>query len=1119
MPARPRIGVVALSAALLAAVIPGSARAVSPTAPGPAVAHQTPVKKAGGSQTITLVTGDKLKISADAPQSFTVLPSSGRQNTRFLSRTVKDHLQVVPADAAELLQKGLLDPRLFDVTQLLADGFGDAKTSRLRLIVSTGGAGVRGLTTTGSRELRAVKAEALTQDKKDAAALWRSLVTARGLTAGVRKVWLDGVAHTSLDVSVPQIGAPVAWAAGYTGNGVDVGLIDSGVDTTHPDLAGAVVESQNFLDTPPAPGTPPGPPFPPEDDNDRAGHGSHVASIIAGRGTASGGKYTGVAPKAKIYSAKVCNQFGVCPESAILAGMQWVAEKKIRVANMSLGQANWPGLDPLEQAVQDLTAQYGTLFVVASGNDGGPANSPSTAPDALSVGAVDKQDNIAPFSSGGSIQGELAAKPEVTAPGVNITAAQSSFVAGYDGNPYVMHSGTSMATPHVTGAVAILAQEHPDWTAAQLKASLVTSAKLNPAVPPNKQGGGRIDVGKAISQTVTAAPIALSFGEHPWPHDHDTPVSQAVTYSNSGTAPVTLALSVTSVYDWTGAPQPGLATLSADSVTVPAGGRASVTVTGNPAVETPAGFFSGTVTAASAGATINTPWVLFKDEEAYDFTLKNIDRTGKPTDRVRAELYGLNGSGVWGMNIDPDGTGTIRLPAGRYTLSVEQFSGGHTDDDIEMTEIVRPLVNLTKDTAAVADGRTARPLSVTVPQKGATQFLGHVHFTFATTSGTWLGQDLTGPNFDRLYTAQLGPDDKTVLTTVSALFAKKDASGGKTDSPYLYNLAWNLPGRYTTGFTRKVAAKDLATVHASFASEGDNTVGESSTSYRPIGQKDRGWATSADFHLPFHRTDYYNADGGGQWQSEHSYGDFLDGDQRYLAIRVADWTRYSAGKTYTASWNKAVYGPAFLPWKDDSGATRTGDQLYFGPDLVSDGLNRGSWAVGSAHTTVTRDGTVIQDDSSSSAELTIPPAAADYRVTISADRAAPAVLAKNVTATWTFRSGHTAGPVALGVAAIRISPPVDDHNVAHPGKNGGLAVPVTIGGQPGSAAGVCRSLTVQVSFDDGTTWTAAHVTGTGNRQVAQVRHPAGHGFVTIKATAASASGSTVEETILRAYQF
>jgi subtilisin family serine protease len=1127
MPVRPQLGGAALTAALIAALMPGTAHAapgggaqpVGATSSAPAAARTSAQPKSGTRNTITLITGDKLAISTDGAQSVTVLPSPGRENARFTSRTVKGHLQVIPLDAVEKVQKGLLDPRLFDVTQLIADGFGDDKTSRIPLIVSNDGSPVRGLAATGVRDLRAIKAQAITQDKKNAAANWKNLTTAKGLKAGVRRILLDGIAHTSLDASVPQIGAPAAWAAGYTGDGVDVGLIDSGVDTTHPDLKDVVVESKNFLDTPPGPDAPPGPPFPPEDDNDYAGHGSHVASIIAGRGAASAGKYTGVAPKAKIYSAKVCNQVGACPESAILAGMQWIAEKKLRVANMSLGRPNWPGLDPLEEAVQNLTAQYGTLFVIASGNDTGPASSPSSAPDALSVGAVDKKGNIAPFSSGGGIEQQLQVKPEVTAPGVAITAAQSSFAADYDGEPYVTHSGTSMATPHVTGAVAILAQQHPDWTAAQLKAALVTSAKQNPATTPSKQGAGLIDVGQAVTQTVTASPLSLSFGEHRWPHEDDKPVPQTVTYRNSGAAPVTLALSATAVYDWTGKPAATeLVSLSATSVTVPAGGEASVTVTGNPAVETPPGFFSGTVTAASAGATINTPWVLFKDEETHQFTLKNIDRYGKPTQRVVAQLYNLEDRGQFGLNIEADGTGTIRLPKGTYTLSVKQFTG--SGDDFEMTELVKPLVNSNKDTEVVADGRVAKPLAVTVPEKGATQIMGNVHFTFAMADGnTWLGEDLTGPNFDRLYAGQIGPDSKHIRTTVAAFFAKKSAGGGHTDSPYLYNLVWHMPGRYITGFEKKVTPRELAVVRSSFASEAENTVGESSTSHREIGQRSRGWSQSVDFHLPFSRTDYYNADGRTEWSTETSYGDFLDGDQRYLAIRGSDWTRYQAGRFYDQGWNKAVYSPAFVPW-NDSAATRTGDEIVFAPELISDASNRSSWSMGDEHTTVVRNGQVIQDDSSAGAYFSVPPAAADYRITIAADRAEPAVLAKNMTTTWTFRSGHVDGdkPLALPVSTIRFTPRVDENNTAQ-AAYGGIVVPISVEAQAGSQAGDCKSLTVQVSYNDGKTWTPAHLDTMGNRAVALLQNPDGHGYVSLKALATSKSGSTVEQTVLRAFKY
>jgi hypothetical protein len=105
------------------------------------------------------------------------------------------------------------------------------------------------------------------------------------------------------------------------------------------------------------------------------------------------------------------------------------------------------------------------------------------------------------------------------------------------------------------------------------------------------------------------------------------------------------------------------------------------------------------------------------------------------------------------------------------------------------------------------------------------------------------------------------------------------------------------------------------------------------------------------------------------------------------------------------------------------------------------------------------------------------------------------------------------------VAAIRFAPPLDDHNTARTAFFGAFLVPVTIQGQPGSKVGSGKSLSVEVSYDDGKTWKPASVHGTGNNWVALLQHPAGHGFVSLKAKAVSTSGSTVEQTILHSYKY
>ncbi|WP_220447187.1 S8 family serine peptidase [Nonomuraea deserti] len=243
-------------------------------------------------------------------------------------------LYVLPDEAMPLIAADRLDARLFNVTDLTAMGYRGTPP----VIVTYQGATPRSMT--GAEVVRAlpsVKGAAL-KVGADPRPFWTAL-TGPAERSGVGKVWLDGKAKVSLKESVPQVGAPQAWAGGLDGSGVTVAVLDTGVDDTHPDLKGRITESTSFV--------------PGEEVKDVNGHGTHVASTVAGGGAASDGANRGVAPGARLAVGKVLGDDGFGQESWIIAGMEWAATKA-KVVSMSLGSSVPDGgADPM--AVAGLT--------------------------------------------------------------------------------------------------------------------------------------------------------------------------------------------------------------------------------------------------------------------------------------------------------------------------------------------------------------------------------------------------------------------------------------------------------------------------------------------------------------------------------------------------------------------------------------------------------------------------------------------------------------------------------------------------------------------------------------------------------------------------------------------
>ncbi len=1022
-------------------------------------------------RTVTLVTGDRVSVGAGGRIAIAAGP--GRAGTTFLTRRVGTHVSVIPADAVPLLHAGRLDRRLFDVTTLLS--FGYDRRASLPLIVS----GTAPMTT-ATRALPAVNGYAMAEPRADAGTFWAAL------TRTTATVWLDGLRQPSLDVSVPQIGAPAAWQAGYTGAGQLVAVLDTGIDATHPDLSDAVVAERNFTEGA-------------EDGLDHVGHGTHVASIITGSGAASGGRYKGVAPDAHLLDGKVCTAGG-CAESWILAGMQWAMDQHAKVVNMSLGGPDTPDVDPVEQAVDSLSQRYGALFVVSAGNNGPDAQtvtSPGSADAALTVAAVDKSGQLASFSSRGPRTGDFAMKPDIAAPGVDITAARGRDASvGTPGNPYVTLSGTSMAAPHVTGAAAILAQEHPDWSGARLKAALMASAQPLPGIDVFGQGAGRVDVAREIHQSVVSTPVSVGFGMQSFPHTDDVPVTVPVSYHNDGTVPVTLTLTTPS----------NVFSVSPAAVTVPAGGDASVSVTADTRVASPDGFLGGNLTATAAGVTVATPLGVYKEPESYNLTIRHLDRAGAPTTRYDTLVENLDRLDIRDLSGGAD-TVTVRLPKGRYVVS----SILDPDPDTWI-ELARPELVLDHDQTLVVDARKAAPMSVTVPRASAKPLYAEVGFLTIQSPDLGYGSSLIVASFGQLYSGQLGPDRKVpqFVSKVDGGFADPGPAGDFVDSPHVYALTWFTQGRMVTGVTKHLHATDLAAVRQEFDSPlltGTASVG--SLGSIP-GRYDGGFSVTLPVRAPFTRTEYFTADSGLMWATTLSEPD-------YVAQLNGLTTAYRAGRSYTETWDRGVFGPT-MPDRQipRQYVSRTGDVIGVDLWLFGDSANHlGTGNTSTARTTLTRDGVLVgRTDAAGAGSFPVPAAPGRYRLETRVTRDVPLQLTTSLSAAWTFTSGHAAGdaPVVLPLSVVRFLPPLDGYNTSRPGRK--VTIPVEVDRQAGAVPARLCGLTVDVSTDDGRTWTRLRVdVGT-----VTVTNPTRPGFVSLRASATDADGNTVEETIIHAYR-
>ena len=389
------------------------------------------------------------------------------------------------------------------------------------------------------RLLPSIDGAAVSLDSEGALTLGAALLRSdpSSVLPGVEKIWLDGPMSAALDESVPQIGAPAVWEQGYDGTDVTIAVVDTGIDETHPDLAGRVVAAEEFSET--------------GSTTDVLGHGTHVASIAAGSGAASDGQYTGVAFGADLVNAKVLDDDGFGQESWVIAGMEWAAiEQDADVINMSITGGPSDGTDPVSQVAEQPQRRRGGAvrdrrgqLRRRTGDDRDPLHCRRRA-----RGRCGRQERrVRGLLRSGTTHRKLRREAGDRGAGRGDHRGPRRGVGDRPAGRRGLHG----AHRHVDGCAtrrrrgrAAARRQSRTGAGRELKNALVTSA-ADVGATAFQQGGGRVDVAAALDQTVTATcarSTSVRWGSRTTTGETS---SADVTFTNDGDTEIDLDLAVT----------------------------------------------------------------------------------------------------------------------------------------------------------------------------------------------------------------------------------------------------------------------------------------------------------------------------------------------------------------------------------------------------------------------------------------------------------------------------------------------------------------------------------------------------------------------------------------------
>ncbi|OLF05618.1 hypothetical protein BLA60_35695 [Actinophytocola xinjiangensis] len=1084
MPAR---GFRRRSAALFGcfAIIAGGMLAGAVAAPPAAAAPPSPASPAPAG-VVTLITGDVVTVAGDR---VSVRRVAGTREVVTL-RMGAD-VYVVP-DQVEHLVPDVLDLELFNVTGLVGMGYADAERDTLPVIVRGAAPLAR---TAGARALPSIGATAL--DLPKGATPLRTF----GATG---KVWLDRrVEASELDWNLTGIGAPEVWAGGLSGAGVDVAVLDTGVDATHPDLAGRIAAEADFTGA--------------GDPVDGHGHGTHVASIVGGSGAGADGARRGVAHGARLLSGKVLDNEGSGQLSWVIAGMEWAAGQGADIVNLSLGARATGADDPVTLALDALTESTGTLFVVAAGNSGPgqlSIESPGTAANALTVGATTRAGRVARFSSWGPTVDSYRAKPDLGAPGDGIVGAAL-------GGGYTEASGTSQATPHVAGAAALLRELHPDWDWRRIKSALVSTADPKWGERPmiDGEGAGVLDLPGATTETLALSVPSIDFGYLRYPEGRE-PRSLEVTLTNTGTT----AESVTAsdfAYDGLDTRAPDdLVTIVPPTLDVAPGASATFTVTVTPRNAEP-GRYVGAVTLDRVDREpMVMPLAFYAEAPRADLRLTVLNRRGEPDAGGTVwlgnveEIHPTTGGGFTIVQLDENGQGTARLVPGPISVLTTIETPAAGDAPATVTLAGEPEVMLTQDRDYTVDARRAKKLEpATVTGKSTTVAVAAVHYAHHDEANTGSIGEAFPVTAEEIAQGRvfLQPTTRKPRYGRTALHTQWELDGTGRDRGERFELLLGQdvvpdPPAYRTS-TRELARldSDLRT-----AGPGEQ---EYVGSWEMLGSLYPGFGFYRPETAPQRRTEWVSARPDAQWTQ-------CVAGPRWLLTQCSPPTSYRAGSRHAPVWFRAMTPGVFQGSHD-----RTRMDLLVG---LTDGEHRGNpdpAAMGETSLRLFRDGVEQPAAFPGSSWFDIDsPERAEFRLEHTARPTGALRLGSRIDTTWTFPSAAPTNPDQWAtdpkLLAVHQQPPTD--------AQGRLAarVPLVMGARLISNHNPLLPITTErgslrlwTSTDQGRRWERALVLPMpdGTFLVAALISPRSGQAVSVRVEGSGEQGRSISQTIVDAY--